>query len=979
MNRLWMNIALRFAGLAWISTLACLHSDGARAEDSIAKAPAWTLRIENGDIYRGEVALPQTRDALGWNCPSFILPLAFPWTEIHSIEKNRTLNGTLPAATDAEGNLFAMEQHSGLALSGDIVAVENGKIRMQIAGMGEQIIPLSEIKNILRIFSASNDPVQVMQAQDWEQVLPAPKNGKATKWFLKAGEISTDTSGTTISQWATIPPLATIDIDVAWEQPTVNWWLTIGEPRRMELQVRKLQTKNLLNITLLVENSRDADVASVQIPFPNEPHLALRLLCDADKGAYVLMMGDQVLGRIKGNPSERIVGRNKFSFTNTALGVLTLRDLRISDRPFAIHEAATELAPGLAEVMTRKRGTFVGSIEPAGDSAEIQIRGANGSTASIPLEEIERIEFPKRASDPSQPARPDLVRVELVNGLRFTSEKVSSLALENADSQLGLAAASGLRLEYPGGGLSLPWDAIDRVSRLRFNPAAPNVTGTSATAANGAAANGAGSAGHSSGNRRLMQLVTEDVVSNGRVDSVFVTDAGVRTLMWLPVSASVAAPIHPAVDGEMEPVASAPPPTDKKNLRAVPAVVIRAENPNPKPEPAPSRDLRADEPSLFLITGDCFPSKVMAAGDEELEFESSLFERTRVPSNQVRSVRVVDYQGTDAMDRATRTRLLTLPRMQRKNPPTHVVVARDGDIVRGRIISFDRDEIRIEVRGEERTLPMKNAAEIIWLEAAPKIPSATSADPGFAPSPKEDAMPSETATGVFQVLLAKGSRVSISPSKVTDEELAGEHPLLGPCALPWEKITRLYLGPRIRAMASQNRFGKWKLSNAPDPKFVTEGTSEQNDAPVDTAQDRMLGKLAPDQDLIKLDGTPFRLADYRGKVVILDFWASWCGPCLQSMPRIHQISREYMDAGVEAVFVNIEESEERIRALLQRLELVPTVAMDADGSFAKQYAVQAIPQTVVIDRDGVVLKIFVGAGDETELELIRLLNELTKN
>jgi hypothetical protein len=53
--------------------------------------------------------------------------------------------------------------------------------------------------------------------------------------------------------------------------------------------------------------------------------------------------------------------------------------------------------------------------------------------------------------------------------------------------------------------------------------------------------------------------------------------------------------------------------------------------------------------------------------------------------------------------------------------------------------------------------------------------------------------------------------------------------------------------------------------------------------------------------------------------------------------------------------------------------------MDADGSFAKQYAVQAIPQTVVIDRDGVVLKIFVGAGDETELELIRLLNELTKN
>jgi thiol-disulfide isomerase/thioredoxin len=178
---------------------------------------------------------------------------------------------------------------------------------------------------------------------------------------------------------------------------------------------------------------------------------------------------------------------------------------------------------------------------------------------------------------------------------------------------------------------------------------------------------------------------------------------------------------------------------------------------------------------------------------------------------------------------------------------------------------------------------------------------------------------------------------------------------------------------------SRSRFGKWKLQNAPDPKFVTEGTSEQSDAPVDTAQDRLVGKPAPGQDLLKLDGTPFRIADYRGKVLILDFWASWCGPCIQSMPRIHQISRQFTDAGVEAVFVNIEESEDRVRTLLERLELVPTVALDTEGSFAKQYAVQAIPQTVVIDRDGTILKVFVGAGEKTHQELVQLLTELAKN
>jgi peroxiredoxin len=97
------------------------------------------------------------------------------------------------------------------------------------------------------------------------------------------------------------------------------------------------------------------------------------------------------------------------------------------------------------------------------------------------------------------------------------------------------------------------------------------------------------------------------------------------------------------------------------------------------------------------------------------------------------------------------------------------------------------------------------------------------------------------------------------------------------------------------------------------------------------------------------------------------------------MPRIHQISRQFTDAGVEAVFVNIEESEDRVRTLLERLELVPTVALDTEGSFAKQYAVQAIPQTVVIDRDGTILKVFVGAGEKTHQELVQLLMELSKN
>jgi thiol-disulfide isomerase/thioredoxin len=913
---------------------------------------AWILRMDNGDIYRGEFASLPSQEGFGWHSPSFLRPLRFPWNSIHGIEKYRHSNMPPNDSADDGDRLFTVEQHSGISVSGEIVAIDAAQIHMRIDGLGVHTIPTSDVKNILRIYSAAREQDQVMQAENWEQVLPAPKNGKATKWFLKAGEISTDTSGTTISQWATLPPLATMDIEVAWEQPTVNWWLTIGEPRRMELQVRKLQNKNLLNVTLLVENSRDADVASVQIPFPKEPHIRLRLLCDADKGTYVLMMDDRVLGRIKGNLAEKIVGRNKFSFTNTALGILTLRDLRISNRPFVIPEESVDLAVDVAEVMTRQRGTFVGRIEDAADPSEVLLRGANGTNTTISWDEIERMEFPKRSDASQTNARPDLYRVDLANGLRFTAEKLLALASDPDRTDQEDAESNALCLEYTFGSVCIPWQKIDRISRVRIAPTSPATTPSDAN--------------------RSMRLVTQEVVSTGRVHSVFQSETGTRTLMWLPVNSETATPIHSGVDGAIEPLASAPLDSDLKGVRTPSKAVVRADTPNP--DPPPSRDLHPDEPSLFLINGDCFPGKVMAGTEQQVKFQSSWFERTSVPADQVRGARIVDYQGADAIDRATRARILTLPRVQRRNPPTHLVVARDGDLVRGRLISFDRDEIHMEIRGEERTLAMKNVAEIIWLEAAPSI--ATETDER---STDESNQTSSMQEGIYQVLLEQGARISISPESVTDEELNGVHPLLGECSIPWDKVTRLMLGNTIRSDASKSRFGKWKLLNAPDPKFVNEGSTEQNDAPVDTAQDRLIGKPAPDQELLKLDGTPFRMDDYRGKVLILDFWASWCGPCLKSMPRIHQIAREHTDAGVDAVFVNLEESEDRVRGLLERLEVVPQVAMDTDGSFAKQYAVQAIPQTVVIDRDGTIVRVLVGAGEQTEQELIRILSDLTKN
>jgi thiol-disulfide isomerase/thioredoxin len=141
---------------------------------------------------------------------------------------------------------------------------------------------------------------------------------------------------------------------------------------------------------------------------------------------------------------------------------------------------------------------------------------------------------------------------------------------------------------------------------------------------------------------------------------------------------------------------------------------------------------------------------------------------------------------------------------------------------------------------------------------------------------------------------------------------------------------------------------------------------------------RLIGQGAPEFDLQKIDGTPFRLKDMRGKILILDFWATWCGPCIRSIPTLIDVSKEYKDAGVELVLVNLEEPEKRVRPFLERFKTIPTVVLDTDGSVSKQYAVSAIPHTVLIDRDGGIVDVFIGASEENELALRKKIEELNK-
>ncbi len=109
---------------------------------------------------------------------------------------------------------------------------------------------------------------------------------------------------------------------------------------------------------------------------------------------------------------------------------------------------------------------------------------------------------------------------------------------------------------------------------------------------------------------------------------------------------------------------------------------------------------------------------------------------------------------------------------------------------------------------------------------------------------------------------------------------------------------------------------------------------------------------APDFTLKSRSGENLRLSDYRGEVVMINFWASWCGPCRQEMPLLEQLYSEYNPLGFTILGVNVEEDSGKALAMLNEIPVSFPVLFDTSSKVSKLYNVVAMPSTVLVDRDG---------------------------
>ena len=135
---------------------------------------------------------------------------------------------------------------------------------------------------------------------------------------------------------------------------------------------------------------------------------------------------------------------------------------------------------------------------------------------------------------------------------------------------------------------------------------------------------------------------------------------------------------------------------------------------------------------------------------------------------------------------------------------------------------------------------------------------------------------------------------------------------------------------------------------------------------------------APDFTLKSRSGENVKLSEYRGDVVMINFWASWCAPCRQEMPLLEDMYKKYSDLGFVLLGVNVEEDSSKANDLLRDVAVTFPVLFDNANEVTKLYKVVAMPSTIIVDRDGKMRYLHRGYLPGYENEYVKQIKELIR-
>lgn len=144
------------------------------------------------------------------------------------------------------------------------------------------------------------------------------------------------------------------------------------------------------------------------------------------------------------------------------------------------------------------------------------------------------------------------------------------------------------------------------------------------------------------------------------------------------------------------------------------------------------------------------------------------------------------------------------------------------------------------------------------------------------------------------------------------------------------------------------------------------------------ASSGLVGQLAPDFVLKSASGDNLRLSEFRGDVVMINFWATWCGPCRQEMPLLDELYSKYQRVGFNLLGVNIDDDSGKAMNMIAELGVSFPVLFDTHKEVSKLYAVDAMPVTILVDRDGMVRHVHHGYKPGYEQDYLNEIRSLLR-
>jgi len=870
----------------------------------VPSATVPTLFLPNGGFASGDLVDSPEAGTIRWRSPAFAAPLSFATDAVDAARWPAPPK--LPTATGE----YRFELAGGGLLSGSLVALDDSTAELDVPGVGRLHVERPSLNRLHRrrdesdlVYSGPNG------LAGWEQ------SPKAT-WREEAGQPITDRPGVSIRCNLGLPARAVVEFELSWKSRP-DFALALGAEAGDAGPKRAFRFE-VWEGELVVGREADAvaDLASLG-PVGDKPgrcHLM----------AYI----DQAIGRIlvvapDGRPLADLTVPSPEGKAGGGVSLVNVKgDIRLERLQIGRWDGQ---APRLVEPGRSRVHLVDGSIT-YGEVArfdpgprEFVLKAEGGEESRIAADRITDV-FLSAPAAPDAATRPLLAQQNDGSRVGGTLLKVEAGAVE--------VAVPGVRepLRLPVGGL--------RSLTFRVEPRAPEKAG------------------------RPGVLELDGARLPGSLDESPSTSEA-NALSWRPGGGS-AAPIRPGVAGRIVYVEPKPPapPVPRANAPQPPRAIIAFNNflGNPAKSVAPTSPT-ASRRALHLRTGDVIPCEVVAIDEAGIRIKSDLAPGSVVPHSKIKAVELgpLAYDSIK-VGKEKRERILTLPRMQKGSPPTQLIRSTNGDYLRGRVVAMDEASLQVEVRLETKAVPRDRVARIIWFHADELGP------PKDAPAAADAGPPQDAGPVRVQAVRANGVRLTFRPTARAGNVLLGVSEVLGDCRVQIEEVDQILIGPAIERSASQLAYGRWVLHNAEEPKFALADGGGGSPG----AESPMVGKPAPDFTLDLLDGKKFHLAENQGQVVILDFWATWCGPCIQAMPQVERVAKEFGDRGVKLVAVNLQEAPKDIKAMLERHKLEMTVALDRDGVVADKYAATAIPQTVIIDKAGTVSRLFVGGGPDFE-------------